>query len=110
MSMAKTGGMALVIALLVLVAWRASKRSRRANLTEGENAALDRIQAVLDKRQTPAVGDGSGGPAALESADAGPTPEQLAVEGRQREIAALVEQQPDEVAQLLRGWLAERRS
>ena len=110
MSMAKTGGMALVIALLVLVAWRASKRSRRANLTEGENAALDRIQAVLDKRQTPAVGDGSGGPAALESADAGPTPEQLAVEGRQREIAALVGQQPDEVAQLLRGWLAERRS
>ena len=39
----------------------------------------------------------------------GPSPEMLAVEARHREISEMVEQQPDEVALLLRGWLAERR-
>jgi flagellar M-ring protein FliF len=110
MSMGKTAGMALVIAVLVLLAWRASRRSRRSDLSAGETAALDRIQAVLEQRQNSALGDGSGGPAALESSDAGPSAEALALEGRHREITALVEQQPDEVAQLLRGWLAERRA
>src|SRR5256885_913152 len=32
-----------------------------------------------------------------------------ALEARHKEISEMVEQQPDEVAQLLRGWLAERR-
>jgi flagellar M-ring protein FliF len=30
-------------------------------------------------------------------------------EARQQEITSLVEQQPEEVAQVLRGWLADRR-
>jgi flagellar M-ring protein FliF len=107
MSMAKTGGMALLIALILFFAWRASRRSRKADLTAGETAALDRIQAVLEKRQTPALGDGD--LPALESG-LGTSPEALAAEARQKEIAEMVEQQPDEVAQLLRGWLAERRA
>ena len=109
MSMAKTGGLALVIALLVFVAWRASKKTRRSELTAGETAALDRIQAVLDKRGTPAVGDGGTEALALGAGMDGPSPEMLAVEARHREISEMVEQQPDEVALLLRGWLAERR-
>jgi flagellar M-ring protein FliF len=107
-SMAKTGGMALVIAVLVLLAWRASRRSRKATLPEGETAALDRIQAVLEKRSTPALSDGNPEVLALGPAE-GPSAETLALEARHREISEMVEQQPDEVAQLLRGWLAERR-
>jgi flagellar M-ring protein FliF len=106
-SMAKTGGMALLIAMVLFVAWRASRRSRKAELSAGETAALDRIQAVLEKRQQTALGDGDGIPA-LESA--APSQENLMALEARREISEMVEQQPDEVAQLLRGWLAERRS
>jgi len=109
MSMAKTGGLALMIAVLVFIAWRASKKSRRSELSAGETAALDRIQAVLEKRTTPALGDGTGEALALGSGVDGPSQETLALEARHREISDMVEQQPDEVAQLLRGWLAERR-
>jgi len=106
MSMGKTAGMALLIALLVLVAWRASRRSRKAELSAGETAALDRIQAVLEQRQNSALEDGTGGVPALEAGSSGSSGEMA---DRHRELAALVDQQPDEVAQLLRGWLAERR-
>jgi flagellar M-ring protein FliF len=30
--------------------------------------------------------------------------------GKREEVAQLVERQPEEVAELLRGWLADRRS
>jgi flagellar M-ring protein FliF len=107
-SMAKTGGMALLIALMVFFAWRASRRSRKGELSVGETAALDRIQAVLDKRQS-ALGDGTGGALALEPGS-DPSRDNYAVNEARKEISAMVEQQPDEVAHLLRGWLAERRS
>jgi flagellar M-ring protein FliF len=108
MSMAKTGGLALGILVLVFLAWRASRKTRRSDLTAGETAALDRIQAVLEKRETPALGDGSGTDA-LALGAGGPDADTLALEARHHEISEMVEQQPDEVAQLLRGWLAERR-
>jgi flagellar M-ring protein FliF len=108
-AMAKTGGMALAIAVLVLVAWRASRKSRRGDLSKGETAALDRIQAVLEKRDSAgAIGDG--GPPALGSAEAQSAADALEMQARQRDIAEMVDEQPDEVATLLRGWLAERRA
>src|SRR5205823_15009173 len=91
MSMAKTGGLALVIAVLVFIAWRASKRSRRSDLTAGETAALDRIQAVLEKRATPALGDGTGEALALGSGVDGPSQQALALEARPRAISEMVE-------------------
>ncbi len=109
MSMAKTGGLALVIAVLVFLAWRASRKTRRTELTTSETAALDRIQAVLEKRSAPALADGNAEALALSATADGPTPETLALEARHREISEMVEEQPDDVAQLLRGWLAERR-
>jgi flagellar M-ring protein FliF len=109
MSMAKTAGLAVGILFLVFLAWRASRKTRRSDLTAGESAALDRIQAVLEKRETPALGDGSGNEALALGAGVGPDAEALALEARHKEITEMVEQQPDEVAQLLRGWLAERR-
>ena len=109
MSMAKTGGMAALILILVLLAWRASRKSRKSALNAGETAALDRIQAVLEKRETPALGDGGTDALALGAGTDSPDAETLALENRHKEITEMVGQQPDEVAQLLRGWLAERR-
>ena len=52
----------------------------------------------------------SGSPSARELAESfTPSADELALEARHREISEMVEEQPDEVAQLLRGWLAERR-
>jgi flagellar M-ring protein FliF len=31
------------------------------------------------------------------------------IEARKQDVVGLIERQPDEVAQLLRGWLADRR-
>ncbi|HYN93838.1 MAG TPA: flagellar basal-body MS-ring/collar protein FliF [Pilimelia sp.] len=105
-SMAKTGAMALAVLILMLLAWRASRKSKRARLTEEELAQLAEMQAALDRSRLQEL-------AAAE--------EQLALEGtpdveadarveRQREISEMVNNQPEEVAQLLRGWLADRRS
>jgi flagellar M-ring protein FliF len=105
MSMAKTGGMAVLVLLLIFLAWRASRRARRSKLTAEEIAQLEAMQAALEAQRLAALEANT--PAALEAAtiDA----EQQARDGRHREITQMVEQQPDEVAALLRGWLAERR-
>ncbi len=60
-------------------------------------------------RQDGTRGGGGGAAGALESSPASPG-EVAEREARQRNLALLVERQPDEVAQLLRGWLADRRS
>jgi flagellar M-ring protein FliF len=109
LSQGKTAGLALLILALVFLAWRASRRSRKASLTAGETAALDRIQAVLEKRETAAIGDANSEALALGAGTDGPSAESLALQTRHKEISEMVEQQPDDVAQLLRGWLAERR-
>jgi flagellar M-ring protein FliF len=40
---------------------------------------------------------------------AGPSPDDLAIDERQREIEQMVEDQPEEISALLRGWLAAGR-
>ena len=111
MSMAKTLGLAMAIALLVFLAWRASRKGRKSDLSDSENAALERIQAVLEKRESAgAIGDGTGGPAAISANGEPEAGDSLALIGRHQDITDMVDKQPDEVAQLLRGWLAERRA
>lgn len=104
-SMAKTGAMVLAVLILIFMAWRASRRSRRSKLTTEELAELAQMQAALEASETRAIGSGEGA-LALE---AGPDAESEDREARQREISEMVANQPDEVAQLLRGWLADRR-
>ena len=62
-----------------------------------------------DLTAAPELTDATPEPLALGPAE-GPSAEDLANEARHREIREMVEEQPDEVAQLLRGWLAERRT
>jgi flagellar M-ring protein FliF len=109
LSMAKTGGMVLVVAVLLLVtALRARRgRKRSATLTAAEQDQLEEMQLALDRARTLAIeGAGDGHPALPVSA---PRPV-AGHEVRQRELTDLVDRQPEDVAQLLRGWLADRRS
>jgi flagellar M-ring protein FliF len=103
---AKTAGTALLIVLLLVVAsLRARKASKPAPLTAEEQAQLEEMQAALERSRTLALEGGS----AAAVAGLPPDP-QLERDRQQRQLVALVERQPDEVAQLLRGWLADRRS
>jgi flagellar M-ring protein FliF len=104
----KQGAIGLVLLLAGLLAW-VTRRKRRAERQSDAFLELERVE------QAAALGGHS--PAAIESADGA-----AAIEGgpgagsaptghmrRKDDLVALVERQPDEVAELLRGWLADRR-
>ena len=85
-----------------LLAWLRARRGKRNRDARTEylveqlrQDATDRSAAASALEPAPAV-------AALETA------EQAANDELKREIAALAERQPDEIATLLRGWLVER--
>jgi flagellar M-ring protein FliF len=94
-SMVKTGGIALGIALLVLVVWLRSRRAREEyeELADDEPLELDPIQ--VQSIRDPSLDDHQ---ARLESARR----EQV-----RTEISEMVSDRPDEVATMLRGWFAE---
>ncbi|WP_067473279.1 flagellar basal-body MS-ring/collar protein FliF [Actinomadura hibisca] len=111
-TMLKTGGAIAGIVVLALLAGLRARRRRRAQLTPDEMARLEEMQAALDRAQAqalesaerealPAAGDAPKQPADSSGADR---------EALRGEISDMVERQPEEVAQLLRGWLADRRS
>src|SRR3712207_7648399 len=99
-SLIKTGGIALGIALLVLVVWLRSRRKdeeedyEALELADDVMAELDRIR-IESTRAVPVVDN-----AALELEAA----ERARVRG---EISSMVSEKPDEVAAMLRGWLSE---
>jgi flagellar M-ring protein FliF len=108
------GGVVLAILVLMIIAALSSRKQRKENrqeLTADANAALEEMQAAIEQARAKMALEGGGGGAAgaLESSPASPG-EVAEREARQRNLALLVERQPDEVAQLLRGWLADRRS
>src|SRR5919199_823207 len=101
-SLIRTGGIALGIALLVLVVWLRSRRKQddeeedyeALELADDVMAELDRIR-IESTRAMPAVDDAT---RELEAA------ERARVRG---EISTMVSEKPDEVAAMLRGWLSE---
>jgi flagellar M-ring protein FliF len=103
MSMVRTGVVLLVVVLLVLYALRTMRKDRR---TEVELPyEVDVTQQALEAERLAALAAAER--LALEPAMSGAEVKRLEIKG---EIGELVERQPDEVAQLLRGWLADRRS
>ena len=101
LSLGKTGGLVFLVALVLLAAWRRS-RKREALRHQATTYVVEQLRRdrepleAVEARLTPAE------LVASETAE-------LRVAARD-EIAALVEKQPEEVAQLLRGWLVDAGS
>jgi flagellar M-ring protein FliF len=99
MGYAKTGGIALVLLAAALIAWLKGRKRRKLR-----DQATSYVVEQLRRTSEPAP-----------ALPAGPPPMELAapdhsalLRGAARdEIAAMVEKQPEEVANLLRGWLVE---
>ncbi|GIH97591.1 flagellar basal-body MS-ring/collar protein FliF [Planobispora siamensis] len=110
--MAKIGAASLGIALLFLIGWLRGRKKRRSKLSKKEQAQLQELQAELERVRAQAALE----MAEREALPAGTgEPEPAEPDGDQREalreeISGLVSRQPEEVAQLLRGWLADRRN
>jgi flagellar M-ring protein FliF len=105
----KQGAIGLLLLLAALLAW-VTRRKRRAERASDAFLQLERVEQA-------AAPLGMAMPAAIESADGAPAIESGPHPGaapsmqmrRKDDLVALVERQPDEVAELLRGWLADRR-
>ncbi len=92
---------------LLLAIWRSKKRESTVLLASEERLELEearRTLAALESRASERSEQ-----LAIEKSTA-PSPDELARVSLRDDIGDLVERQPDEVAQLLRGWLADRRS
>jgi flagellar M-ring protein FliF len=112
---AKQGAIALVLLIALLVFWLKRRKKKKQKGADADPAL--HVLEVDDVVQRPvplqavspeALGSTGRLPALPPAGDGLDGPSDAA---RQREeVAALVERQPEEVAELLRGWLADRRS
>jgi len=106
MSLIKTGALGALVLILAFLAWRFSRKTKkRRSLSPVERKHLEDMQAALDAQSLaqlnqaiPAQMLGAG--MAMDNTNV------QAREERQREIDQMVKDQPDEMAVLLRGWLA----
>ncbi|WP_448059118.1 flagellar basal-body MS-ring/collar protein FliF [Cellulomonas hominis] len=93
------GGAILLVVILVLIALgRRSRRSRRESLDIGE------LPLMGSGAEPPALEDGLDALPALGGGDE-PLPASDSIQVKRAEIGALAQDQPGEVADLLRGWL-----
>ena len=104
MNLLRNSGLAVLILLIVVLAWlKARKRTKaRAEATEYvveqlRQEQLERAAAAQAQVESPAA------MLALEATERSETDDMM------DELSALVERQPEDVASLLRGWLVEPR-
>ena len=98
----KKAGIALLILIILFLAMRRRKKDEEETTIDATASDLPNSGLVLAGQ----------GPAAIEAGD------QLAIAAQNEftrdkmrdDVAALVDNQPDDVAQMLQGWLAERKS
>ncbi|WP_018685607.1 flagellar basal-body MS-ring/collar protein FliF [Actinokineospora enzanensis] len=116
-TMIKQAAAAGAVLLLLLITWLATRgrRKRARVLQAAEMQRLDEIKIELERTRAAALENAeekarleaaaSGDLAAIGAGTGGdPNPQ----ERKLKEIEALVDEQPDEVARLLRGWLATK--
>jgi flagellar M-ring protein FliF len=112
MAQIRNGVLVGAVALILLFTWLSSRKRRKNRSSEIDPTELAELRRLVEGEVTEqrALQPGGGAVAELEAGTGKPDsgPAQLATV--QDEIATMVERQPDEVAQLLRGWLADRRS
>ena len=105
-ALGRTIAVMLVVGLMVLYALRVMRRDKRTEL-DPTSLELEAVQLSAIEAEEAAM-LAAAERLALEAAVVSPEDaKRLAV---QAEVSELVERQPDEVAQLLRGWLADRRN
>ena len=105
MSLIRTGALGAVVLALIFLAWRASRRSKkRKALTPEERKHLEDMQAALEQQRLIELNEAI--PAQMLEAAPETYLDGEAREERVREIEQMVKDQPDEMAVLLRGWLA----
>lgn len=105
MSMIKSGVLVLLAVIVLVVLLRRGRRAARGSqlLTRAEVAELESARAELAGRA--ALQQAGGEHLALAAAVDVPAQRRARA---QEELGSLVERQPDDVAQLLRGWLADK--
>lgn len=104
MSLMKTGGLAAVVLFILFLAWKTSRRSRRRkSLTPEERKHLEDMQSALEQQRLAELNQAI--PVQMLEAPVDNTDGE-AREERVREIEQMVQDQPEEMAVLLRGWLA----
>jgi flagellar M-ring protein FliF len=113
-SLIKTGAYALggLLALVFLMLMLRRRRKRNKAAGERDLQTLEAIKAQLERTDRQAIESGSEATSELAAAPVKPElPAAQNVDPRDRklqEIESLVDEQPDEVARLLRGWLATK--
>ena len=110
-SLARTAGLVLLVIVCLIVGLRFARKPKNGELDVGERAALEEMRERLELQAEMMRELATNGPAALEATSglkalSGPNEH----EAVRKDVRELVEQQPDEVAALLRSWLADRRS
>jgi flagellar M-ring protein FliF len=125
MSLVRTVGVLLIVLVALFLAWRSAKKGAvnrypLPGVLPAGPVAADALHAALAAMGagTPAVGRGSaaglGAGSAVDALQPGePRFERGALPSGvdvNDELAELIDRQPDEVASILRGWLADRRS
>jgi flagellar M-ring protein FliF len=117
----KSAAITLGVVLLLLFFWISGKRRKKKIAQNGGGLSPEeRMQVEQLKRELEQYELESAQRAELEALRAGqlesgqrksgPDPRDVHIETARAEIAEMVESQPEQVAMLLRGWLADRRA
>jgi flagellar M-ring protein FliF len=123
MNLVRTGGVLLIVLVALFLAWRSAKKAGVTRLpvpgvlsagpvtADALHAALTAIGAGPTAGPTSGAVGSATNVDALEPGERFPNPAlPSASPAVNDELAELIERQPDEVASILRGWLADRRS
>ena len=109
-ALARTVGLVLLILVILFLAWRSMRKAAKANVRTSaiDLAELERQRAVLTRT------DSEQGALPHPDPEAERRQLELAADERKRvavqeEVGELIQRQPEEVARLLRSWLADRR-
>jgi len=99
----RTGVIAAAVLLLAVVAFLVSRKRRRRDAEPFDLGEMQVLGPVPDELER--FNDEAADPRPLLPRQRTPESDE-----RRNEVIELVERQPDDVAELLRGWLADRRS
>jgi flagellar M-ring protein FliF len=128
MNLVRTGGVLLIVLVALFLAWRSARKAGVTRYPVPGVLSAGPVQAEALHAALAAYGAGpsGGGGGAAPGLDAGEPGEPRGLGGASRsdferaalpsapavndELAELIDRQPDEVAAILRGWLADRRA